>query len=69
MTRESIVSSYNTEDALGDKPLELVRPTNHVHELNTIHHQILEVKLYLYLFEFKSSRVILNFIIIKLNFA
>ncbi|XP_025191233.1 histone deacetylase 4 isoform X6 [Melanaphis sacchari] len=44
MTRESIVSSYNTEDALGDKPLELVRPTNHVHEHNTIHHQILELK-------------------------
>lgn len=44
MTRESIVSSYNSEDALGDKPLELVRPTNHVHEHNTIHHQILEVQ-------------------------
>ncbi|XP_022177401.1 histone deacetylase 4 isoform X8 [Myzus persicae] len=44
MTRESIVSSYNSEDALGDKPLELVRPTNHVHEHNTIHHQILELK-------------------------
>lgn len=43
MTRESMVSSYNTEEALGDKPLELVRPTNHVHEHNTIHHQILEV--------------------------
>lgn len=54
MTRESIVSSYNTEDALGDKPLELVRPTNHVHEHNTIHHQILEVNLNLYFFEFKS---------------
>lgn len=53
MTRESIVSSYNTEDALGDKPLELVRPTNHVHEHNTIHHQILEVNFNLYLFEFK----------------
>lgn len=43
MTRESMVSSYNTEEALGDRPLELVRPTNHVHEHNTIHHQILEV--------------------------
>ncbi|XP_060859699.1 histone deacetylase 4 isoform X6 [Metopolophium dirhodum] len=43
MTRESIVSSYNTEDALGDRPLELVQPTNHVHE-HTIHHQILELK-------------------------
>lgn len=44
MTRESMVSSYNTEEALGDKPLELVRPTNNVHEHNnTIHHQILEV--------------------------
>lgn len=43
MTRESMVSSYNTEEALGDKPLELVRPTNHVHEHNAIHHQILEV--------------------------
>lgn len=53
MTRESIVSSYNTEDALGDRPLELVQPTNHVHE-HTIHHQILEVNLNLYLFEFMS---------------
>lgn len=44
MTRESMVSSYNTEEALGDKPLELVRPTNHLHEHSTIiHHQILEV--------------------------
>jgi hypothetical protein len=42
MTRESMVGSYNTEEALRDKPLELVRPTNHVHE-HTIHHQILEV--------------------------
>lgn len=45
MTRESIVSSYNTEDSLSDRPLELVRPTNNVHEQNTIHLQILEVKL------------------------
>jgi len=44
MTRESMVSSYNTEEALGDRPLELVRPTNHIHEHNTIHHQILELK-------------------------
>ncbi|XP_050438023.1 histone deacetylase 4 isoform X2 [Adelges cooleyi] len=44
MTRESMVSSYNTEDALGDKPLELVRPTNLVHEASAIHHQILELK-------------------------
>lgn len=44
MTRESMVNSYNTEDALGDKPLELVRPSNHVPEHNTIHHQILEVR-------------------------
>lgn len=43
MTRESMVSSYNTEEALGDKPLELVRPTNHYHEHSTIHHQLLEV--------------------------
>ncbi|XP_025418175.1 histone deacetylase 4 isoform X2 [Sipha flava] len=43
MTRESMVGSYNTEEALRDKPLELVRPTNHVHE-HTIHHQILELK-------------------------
>lgn len=45
MTRESMVTSYNTEEALGDKPLELVRPTNHVQEHNTIHHQILEVNI------------------------
>lgn len=43
MTRESMVNSYNTEEALGDKPLELVRPTNHAHEHTAIHHQILEV--------------------------
>lgn len=48
MTRESIVSSYNTEEALGDKPLELVHPTNHAHEHNTIHHQILEVSFWFY---------------------
>lgn len=44
MTRESMLSSYNTEEALGDKPLELVRPTNHVQEPNTIHRQIVEVR-------------------------
>jgi len=54
MTRESIVSSYNSEDALGDKPLELVRPTNNVHEHNTIHHQILEVKLNFFHLNFKE---------------
>lgn len=45
MTRESMENSYNTEEALGDKPLELVRPTNHLPEHNTIHQQILEVYL------------------------
>lgn len=43
MTRESIVNSYKTEEVLGDRPLELVFPTNHVHEHNAIHNQILEV--------------------------
>ncbi|VVC36540.1 Histone deacetylase domain,WD40/YVTN repeat-like-containing domain,Histone deacetylase class II [Cinara cedri] len=44
MTHESMVSSYNTEDALSDKSLELVRPTNHVQEPNTIHRQIVELR-------------------------
>lgn len=43
MTRESMMNNYNTEEALGDKPLELVRPTNHLPEHNTIHQQLLEV--------------------------
>ncbi|XP_050531145.1 histone deacetylase 4 isoform X3 [Daktulosphaira vitifoliae] len=44
MTRESMVTSYSTGEALGDKPLELVRPTNHVQEASAIHNQILELK-------------------------
>lgn len=61
MTRESMVSSYNTEEALGDKPIELVRPTNHVQEPNTIHRQIVEVRNIIYLNKTILSKFRYNF--------
>lgn len=64
MTRESIVSNYNTEEALGDKPLELVRPTNHVQEHNTIHHQILEV-CFIFIFIIKLYFIIIFYLFLK----
>lgn len=68
MTRESMVSSYNTEEALGDRPLELVRPTNHVHEHNTIHHQILEVNLVVVLYYKWYNFIFFKFILVLTNY-